>query len=46
MIKDTLEETLSLYSNKYNSDIASGVTPIGSAGHAPENYQLSAIMKE
>jgi hypothetical protein len=32
MIK--LEETLSLYSNKYNPSIASGATPIGSADRA------------
>jgi hypothetical protein len=43
---DTFKETLSLYSKKYNSTIALGATPIGSVDCAPDDYQVSAIMKE
>jgi hypothetical protein len=41
-----LEETLCLYLNKYNSTIASGATPIGSADRAPDELKLSATTKE
>jgi hypothetical protein len=43
---DTLKETLSLYSNKNNSTIASGATPIGSADRAPDDWKFLATTKE
>jgi hypothetical protein len=35
---------LSLYSKNKFSTIASGATPIGSAGHAPDDVYLSIIL--
>jgi hypothetical protein len=41
-----LKDNLSLYLNKENLTLASGATPIRSAGRAPDELQLSTIMEE
>jgi hypothetical protein len=45
-IMSKLKETLRLYSNKYNSTIALGDTPIGSADHASDDPKLLTTMEE
>jgi hypothetical protein len=40
------KEKLSLYSNKYNSTVASRATPIGSADRTPDNLKFSTTMED